>query len=176
MQRIRHIETTRDALPKVEPIAAKEVFVLKKLNVIFVCTGNSCRSQMAEGWARHLHPDTIEAFSAGLSPRPVDPLAVRVMAEAGVDISKQESHAVESFLTADIDLAITLCSDAAEHCPTFPPSVRMLHEPFDDPPHLSKPEMSTEQRLALYRRVRDQIRDYVASLPQTAAEIQLGRP
>jgi arsenate reductase len=141
----------------------------KKQNVIFVCTGNSCRSQMAEGWARHLRADSMEPFSAGLSPRGVDPLAVQVMREAGVDISKQESHAVQDFLTQDIDFAITLCSDSAERCPAFPRQVTMQHHPFDDPPRMCTPGMTMEEKLAIYRRVRDEIRDFVQRLPETNA-------
>ena len=84
----------------------------KKLNVLFVCTGNSCRTQMAEGWARHLHSDQLNPFSAGTEPRRVDPLAVKVMKEAGVDISAQETHHVRAFLAEDLDVVITVCSEA----------------------------------------------------------------
>jgi arsenate reductase (thioredoxin) len=136
-----------------------------KLNVIFVCSGNSCRSQMAEGWAKHLHTDRFRAFSAGTNPRQrVDPLAIQVMKEAGIDIARQETHAVEAFLAQDIDVAITVCDDAAESCPTFPAGVRMIHRPFDDPPRLAEGRTDAES-LEIYRRVRDDIRTYVERLP-----------
>ncbi len=138
----------------------------KKLNVLFVCTGNSCRSQMAEGWARHLQGDAINPFSAGIEPRRVDPLAVKVMKEAGVDISHQETNAVHEFLTQDLDCVVTVCSEAGEACPAFPEQVRVLHQPFDDPPWLTRTAQREEEKLAVYRRVRDEIRDYVEKLPQ----------
>jgi arsenate reductase (thioredoxin) len=141
----------------------------KRLNVIFVCFGNSCRSQMAEGWAHYLHRDTLNAFSAGIEPRRIDPLAIQVMKEAGVDISTQETHSVQAFLTHDIDYAILVCSEAAEVCPAFPAAVTMIHQPFDDPPQLTK-GMSDGDRLAVYRRVRDEIRSYVASLSELLAK------
>jgi arsenate reductase len=141
----------------------------KKLNMIFICFGNSCRSQMAEGWARHLHQDTINAFSAGIEPRRLDPLAVQVMKEAGVDISSQETHSVQAFLKQDLDYAILVCCEAAEACPVFPAGVTMIKQPFDDPPQLTK-GMSEDDRLALYRRVRDEIRAYVAGLREVLAK------
>ena len=137
----------------------------RKLNVLFVCTGNSCRSQMAEGWARHLRGDVINPFSAGIEPRRLDPLAVKVMKEAGVDISNQETHAVHDFLTEDIDFVVTLCRGAATTCPGFPEKVKVLHQPFDDPPSLTSTTQPEEEKLAVYRRVRDEIRDYVDKLP-----------
>jgi arsenate reductase len=137
----------------------------QKANVIFVCWGNSCRSQMAEGWARHLHGERLRAFSAGIEPKPqVDPLAVRVMKEAGVDISFQETHRVSRFIAQDIDAAILVCDEAADACPAFPPQVRTIRQTFDDPPRLAE-GMDEEARLAVYRRVRDEIRDYVERLP-----------
>ncbi len=141
----------------------------EKLNVIFVCSGNSCRSQMAEGWVRHLHAEKLRPFSAGIKPRPrVDPLAIAVMKEAGVDIAGQETHAVEEFLLQNIDFAITVCDDAAESCPTFPAGVRMIHHPFDDPPRLAEGK-SEPEGLAIYRRVRDEIRSYIVALPVVLA-------
>ena len=138
----------------------------RKLNVIFVCWGNSCRSQMAEGWARHLHRDTLNPFSAGIEPKPhVDPLAVQVMKEVGVDISFQETHRISTFLTQDIDAAILVCDEAASACPTFPSKVKTIRHTFDDPPRLAA-RQDEEARLAVYRRVRDEIRAYVAQLPE----------
>ncbi len=141
----------------------------KKLNVLFVCTGNSCRSQMAEGWARHLHSDQLNPFSAGTEPRRVDPLAVKVMKEAGVDISAQETHHVRAFLAEDLDVVITVCSEATKVCPAFPGKVRMVYKPFDDPPGLTRATDREEEKLAVYRRVRDEIRDYVEKLPEAFA-------
>jgi len=138
----------------------------RKLNVIFVCWGNSCRSQMAEGWARHLHPDTLNPFSAGIEPKPhVDPLAVLVMKEAGVNIAYQETHRMSAFLSHDIDAAILVCDEAADACPTFPSKVKTIRHTFDDPPRLAAGHDETEL-LAVYRRVRDEIRAYVAQPPE----------
>jgi len=139
----------------------------RKLNVLFVCTGNSCRSQMAEGWTRHLRGDAINPFSAGIEPRRIDPLAVKVMREAGVDISRQETHAVHEFLREDIDFVVTVCSEAAEMCPAFPGKVKVLHQPFDDPPWVTRATEREEEKLAVYRRVRDEIREFVQGLPES---------
>lgn len=139
---------------------------MKKLNVLFLCTGNSCRSQMAEGWARHLRGDRIEAFSAGLEARGLNPSAVKVMQEAGVDISRQKSQRVEEVLNVPFDYVVTVCSHADEHCPVFPGKARVVHRGFDDPPRLAKDAASEEEALAHYRRVRDEIRGFVESLPE----------
>ncbi len=141
------------------------------LTILFLCTGNSCRSQMAEGWARHLYPGRVRALSAGVAPKGLDPRAVAVMAEAGVDISGQGSHHVDDFLDEPLDLVVTVCDGARESCPIFPRPVRTLHHSFDDPPYLvtvaqEGGAMSTEEAaLAPYRRVRDEIRAFVAALP-----------
>jgi arsenate reductase (thioredoxin) len=139
----------------------------QKANVLFVCTGNSCRSQMAEGWAHYLYPDRINAFSAGIEPRRIDPLAVKVMKEAGVDISRQDSHSVDNFLARDLDLVVTVCSGAKEACPRFPAIAKMVHQPFDDPPQLARNSGTEDEALVHYRRVRDEIRDFVRRLPDT---------
>lgn len=136
------------------------------LKILFLCTGNSCRSQMAEGWARALKSDSIEAYSAGLEVRGLDPLAVRVMAEAGVDISRQQSKPVEAFLNASFDYVVTVCDQAYEACPLFGGDARVVHVGFDDPPRLAREARSEAGKLAVYRRVRDQIRAFVATLPQ----------
>ena len=140
--------------------------------VLFLCTGNSCRSQMAEGWVRHLHAPGIEAVSAGTHPKGVDPLAVRVMAEAGVDISRHISKLVDPVWFADgytrVDLVVTLCDAAATACPVPPRGIPVHHAPFDDPPALAAACTSDEGhdgRLAHYCRVRDEIRGFVAELP-----------
>jgi arsenate reductase len=140
--------------------------VAEKPKVLFLCTGNSCRSQMAEGWARHLKGDIIEAHSAGTEPHPMDPLAVRVMAEAGVDISTQWSKSVDELPAADFDYVVTLCDTAKESCPYFPARVRILHRGFDDPPQLAVGARTEDEALAHYRRVRDEIRAFVETLPE----------
>jgi len=137
----------------------------RSVRILFLCTGNSCRSQIAEGWARHLLGDQVEAFSAGTEPRPVDPRAIRVMAEAGVDISAQRSKSVDELTEADFDYVVTLCDDAKEACPYFPARVRVVHRGFDDPPELAAAARSEEEALAHYRRVRDEIRAFVETLP-----------
>lgn len=139
---------------------------MSKTNVLFVCEMNTCRSQMAEGWARHLHPDKIYAFSAGINKGLLDPVAVRVMKEAGVDISGQEVHAVKDFLTKDIDCVVTVCSVAAEKCPSFPPEINVICQTFDDPPALARHVDTEEGKLAVYRRVRDEIKMFVEGLPE----------
>ncbi|MHB0976299.1 MAG: arsenate reductase ArsC [Candidatus Aquicultorales bacterium] len=136
----------------------------EKLRVLFLCTGNSCRSQMAEGWARHLKGDAIEAFSAGIEAHGLNPRAVRVMAEAGVDISEQRSKLVTEFAGMDFDLVITLCDDARETCPVFPGRGRILHAGFDDP---AKTQGREEDILVSFRSVRDKIRDFIPTLPDT---------
>jgi arsenate reductase len=144
--------------------------VLPKLSVLFLCTGNSCRSQMAEGWARHLHGDRVEAASAGLEPAGLNPLAVRAMAEAGVEISAQRSTAIGELLAERFDLVVTVCDRARESCPVFPGAARTLHAGFDDPPWLARDARSEEEALPHYRRVRDEIRDFVAALPDRLAD------
>jgi len=137
-----------------------------KLKVLFLCTGNSCRSQMAEGWTRRLKGDVIEPCSAGVEVKTVDPLAVGVMAEAGVDISEQRSKHVSEVMQIPFDVVITLCSHARETCPFFPGAVKTMHVEFDDPPYLTQGMADEEERLAVYRRVRDLIRRFVETLPE----------
>jgi arsenate reductase (thioredoxin) len=123
---------------------------------MFLCTGNSCRSQMAEGWLRHLGGDRYEALSAGTRPQGVNPLAVRVMAEAGVDISGQRSKSVDDLLGEHLDLLVTVCGGARESCPVFGGQVKeRRHWPFDDP---AEAQGSEEEVLGVFRRVRDEIR------------------
>lgn len=140
--------------------------MLPRLKVLFLCTGNSCRSQMAEGWSRHLQADAIESWSAGTIPKSVDPRAVEVMREAGVDISEQSSKAVEELLDLDFDYVVTVCDGAHENCPVFPGRARILHRGFEDPPKLAEKASSEEEALSHYRRIRDQIRRFVETLPQ----------
>ncbi len=137
-----------------------------KPTVLFLCTGNSCRSQMAERWARHLKADAIEACSAGVEPSRLNPDAVRVMAEVGVDVSGQRSKHVNELADQPIDYVVTVCDHARESCPVFPGGAKVVHHTFDDPPHLAAAAKSDEERLAPYRRVRDEIREFVLSLPE----------
>jgi len=123
--------------------------------VLFLCTGNSCRSQMAEGWLRHLAGESFAAFSAGTHPAGQNPLAARVMAEAGVDISGQASKGVEVYAGQAFDWVITVCDQARESCPVFPGACQQLHWSFADPAAVSGSEA---EKLPVFRRVRDQIR------------------
>ncbi|MFH7326269.1 arsenate reductase ArsC [Desulfurivibrio sp. C05AmB] len=131
--------------------------------ILFLCTGNSCRSQMAEGWGRKLLAERFEVFSAGLEKHGLNPRAVQVMAEAGVDISAQYSKTLDELPDDHFDYVITLCGHANETCPYFPGKV--IHRGFDDPPRLAAGASNEEEALAHYRRVRDEIRDYVKNLP-----------
>jgi arsenate reductase len=133
--------------------------------VLFLCTGNSCRSQMAEGWARHLHGGRLTALSAGLDPHGLNPRAVQVMAEVGVDISGQSSDAVAAFAGQPVDVVFTVCGHAHESCPVWPGGARVVHHGFDDPPALAAGAASEEEALAPFRRVRDEIRAWIETLP-----------
>jgi len=135
-------------------------------NILLLCTGNSCRSQMAEGWARELKGEALQALSAGVSPHGLDARAVRVMAEAGVDISRQRPKHVGELLTMAFDWVVTVCDSARESCPRFPgAATRVVHRAFDDPPALARDARTEEEALAHYRRVRDEIRAFVETLP-----------
>jgi len=136
-----------------------------KMRILYLCGGNSCRSQMAEAWTRRLKGDLLEPYSAGVEARGVDPRAVRVMAEAGLDISGQRSKTVDALPVQDFDYVVTLCDRAKESCPYFPARTRLLHAGFDDPPALAAGAAGEEEALAHYRRVRDEIRAFVAGLP-----------
>lgn len=136
-----------------------------RLRVLFLCTGNSCRSQMAEGWARALKAEEIEAHSAGTHPHGMNRLAVRAMAEAGVDISGQTSKHVGS-LEGAFDFVVTVCDAAHEACPYFGGGAKVVHFGFDDPPRLAKGAETDEDAMPHYRRVRDEIRRFVETLPQ----------
>ncbi|MHC4810891.1 MAG: arsenate reductase ArsC [Planctomycetota bacterium] len=131
--------------------------------VLFLCTGNSCRSQMAEGWARHLHGEFLDACSAGTEPHGLNPLAVRAMAEAGVDISGHQSTAVEASDPESVSLVVSVCGHALEACPVWPGPARRVHRGFDDPPRLAADAASDEEAMPHYRRVRDEIRQFVAT-------------
>ena len=140
---------------------------VQKLNVLFLCTGNSCRSQMAEGWTRHLKGDVIEPYSAGIAPHGLDPRAIAVMAEAGVDISGHRSKHVDELKNIQFDYVVTVCDQAHESCPLFPGRTKVIHVGFDDPPRLAKQAKNEREVLNHYRRVRDEIRRFVESLPES---------
>ena len=140
---------------------------VQKLKVLFLCTGNSCRSQMAEGWARHLKGDVLEPYSAGIEPRGLDPRAVWVMAEVGIDIPGQRSKGVDEMKDLHFDCVVTVCDQAYESCPVFPGRTTVLHVGFDDPARLAQDSKNEQEALSHYRRVREEIRKFVESLPGT---------
>ena len=137
-----------------------------KIRLLFLCAGNSCRSQIAEGWARHLKDDDIEAYSAGIEKHGLNPNAVKVMAEAGVDISKHQSQTVNELPVREFDYVVTVCGHANENCPIFPGKAKVLHVGFDDPPKLAADAKNEEEALGHYRRVRYEIRAFVEKLPE----------
>ena len=139
--------------------------VRKKLKILFLCTGNSCRSQMAEAWTRRLKGDLIEPYSAGVAPHAVDPRAVKAMAEVGIDISGASSKSPEDLGDMEFDYVITVCDRAHQTCPVFPGSTRVVHVGFDDPPRLAENAPDEEEAMAHYRRVRDEIEAFVEKLP-----------
>ena len=142
----------------------------EKFKILFLCTGNSCRSQMAEGWTRKLKSDIIAVFSAGVETHGLNPNAVKVMAEAGVDISGHRSKLVNEFMDMELDAVITVCDNAHETCPYFPPRCKVLHVGFDDPPKmaaaLAEQGESEEKQLDCYRKIRDEIKAFVKKMPE----------
>ncbi|MFH1918462.1 MAG: arsenate reductase ArsC [Planctomycetota bacterium] len=140
------------------------------MHILFLCTGNSCRSQMAEGWARHLKGDVIEPYSAGIETHGLNPNAVRVMAEAGVDISGHRSKHVRELEKVRFDYVVTVCGHANENCPVFPGTAKVIHVGFDDPPKLAAEAETEEEALDHYRRVRDEIRGFILGLPDALSQ------
>ncbi len=134
--------------------------------ILFLCTGNSCRSQMAEGWARRLRGHLVEPYSAGIEKHGLNPHAVRVMAEAGVDISHHQSKTLDELRGVRFDFVVTVCGHAHETCPVFPGGAKVVHVGFDDPPKLAAGESDPDKALSHYRRVRDEIRRFVETLPE----------
>ncbi|MFQ5344910.1 MAG: arsenate reductase (thioredoxin) [Mariprofundus sp.] len=128
---------------------------MRKKRILFLCTGNSCRSQMAEGWLKHLGGENYEVFSAGIEAHGKNPRAIAVMAEAGVDISGQESEVVDTDILKTLDLLVTVCGHADAHCPAVILKGKREHWPFDDPARASGSE---DEIMAEFRRIRDQIR------------------
>lgn len=141
-----------------------------KAKILYLCTGNSCRSQMAEAWTNHLKGDEFEAYSAGVAPKAVDPRGIKAMAEAGLDISGQKSKDVDALGNMEFDYVVTLCDNARESCPYFPARTRLLHHGFDDPPELAADARNEEEAMVPYRRVRDEIRAFVEGLPGVLME------
>jgi arsenate reductase len=129
--------------------------------ILFLCTGNSCRSQMAEGWAHHLGDDLVDAQSAGIEAHGKNPRAIAVMQEAGVDISGQESTRVTDDMIRNADLVVTVCGHAHEHCPALPPGVKKIHWPLSDP---AKATGTEEEIMAQFRATRDEVCRRVAEL------------
>ena len=136
-----------------------------KIKILFLCTGNSCRSQMAEGFARAFKGETIEAYSAGVTPTAINLYAIKVMHEVGIDISAQRSKDVQELLDIPFDYVVTVCGHADEHCPTFPGKTKVIHIGFDDPPTLAASIKSEKEALDIYRRVRDEIQEFAKKLP-----------
>lgn len=139
---------------------------VSKFKILFLCTGNSCRSQMAEGFAKALKSQHVEAYSAGTKPQGLNPLAVKVMAEEGIDITKQESQHVDGLTGLDFDYVISVCDAARESCPIFSGKMQKIHVGFEDPPHLAKDCRTEEEALVHYRRVRDEIKRFIETFPE----------
>jgi len=134
---------------------------MPKVRILFLCTGNSCRSQMAEGWTRYLGADNVEVESAGIEAHGKNPRAIAVMAEASVDIAGQESTRVTDMMIRNADLIVTVCGHADEHCPVLPPGKKKIHWPLNDPAKASGTEAEI---MAVFRATRDEVRARVAAL------------
>jgi len=141
-----------------------------KTKILFLCTGNSCRSQMAEGWAKHLKNDVTQAWSAGIEKHGMNKRTIEVMAEVGVDISGHHSKLISELPARDFDYVITVCDHAHESCPLFPGKAKIIHRGFDDPPRLAADAANEEEALDHYRRVRNEIKSFVETLPEELPE------
>ncbi len=141
----------------------------KKLKILFLCTGNSCRSQMAEGLTRHFKGAEIDTYSAGVKPKGLDPLAIVAMKEINIDITSQTSKHIDSLKDIKFDYVITVCDHAAETCPILPGS-KIYHHSFNDPPKLAENCVTQEEKMIHYRRVRDEIKNFVLTLPESLEE------
>lgn len=134
-----------------------------KIKVLFLCTGNACRSQIAEGWVKHLKANSIEAYSAGVMPAGLSRRAVEVMAEAGIDISQQKSKHVDELKDIDFDYVVTVCDNARENCPVFPGKTKHIHKTFEDPTFMT----GTEQQIkAAFIKLRDQMKEFISKMPE----------
>ena len=136
----------------------------RKIRILFVCTANSCRSQMAEGWAKHLKADTIEPYSAGIRPHKVSQHTIQVMHEAGVDISDQRAEDVDDYSAVGFDYVITVCDNAKKQCPVFCGKTKAIHKRFGDPAAVIG---TAEQIMSEFRRVRDEIRAFIETMPES---------
>jgi arsenate reductase len=145
---------------------------LSKLKILFLCTGNSCRSQMAEGLCRHFKDGELDACSAGIEKHGLNPIAVQVMREIGIDISRHYSKTLDDMDTGALDYVVTVCGHAHETCPVFSGNAQVVHRGFDDPPGLARNAATEEEALGHYRRVRDEIRAFIQTLPQSLASTQ----
>ena len=132
----------------------------QKKRILFLCTGNSCRSQMAEGFLRHMAGDKFEVFSAGIKPTQVNPLAIKVMAEVGVDISKHRSKSAMEFIGQQFDYVVTVCDNAKQTCPIFPGKYEKIHWDLEDP---AEAKGNEEERLIFFRRIRDEIKNMISN-------------
>jgi len=140
-----------------------------KTKLLYLCTGNSCRSQMAEAWTRALKNDHYEVFSAGIETHGLSPSMVKVMAEAGIDVTSQTSDNISKYLDSGLDIVVSVCAHADENCPVFPGKIKRVHKGFEDPPKMAR-ELAAkgateEEQLEPYRRVRDEIKAWVETLP-----------
>lgn len=144
---------------------------MKKINLLFLCTGNSCRSQMAEGWTRYLKGNQINAYSAGIETHGLNPNAIKVMKEVGVDISNHKSQHIDEFKDIQLDVVVTVCGHAHETCPIIPGRSKVMHVGFEDPPKMAKElaenGASEDAQLECYRKVRDEIKAFVETLPES---------
>ncbi len=132
------------------------------MNILVLCTGNSCRSQLAEGYLRHFHGTVASIYSAGIETHGVNPRAITVMAEDGIDISIHTSNHVDEYLHIPFDLVLTVCDHASEQCPIFPGAVKRIHHNFPDP---AKARGTEEEIMSMFRQVRDEVKDYIKDLP-----------
>lgn len=135
-----------------------------KKSILFLCTGNSCRSQMAEALFRKYHGNEFDVYSAGIVKHGINPYAKQVLFEIGLDISNHQSNTVDELPVAQFDFVITVCSHADEHCPHFVAKTKVIHHGFDDPPKLTENFENDDERLPVYRRVRDEIESFVKTL------------
>ena len=134
-------------------------------SILFLCTGNSCRSQMAHGFAKALLSEKFNSYSAGIESHGLNPSAVEVMGEVGIDISGYQSQTLNEFANKEFDYVVAVCEHAADNCPVFPAKTNLIIRQFDDPPKLAKQAKTPEEALSCYRSVRDEIKHWISSLP-----------
>ncbi len=137
-----------------------------KLKVLFLCTWNSCRSQMAHGFTNTLKKDVVDAYSAGIESNVVNPNAIKVMKEIGIYLSGHKSTSLDEYVHMKFDYVVTVCDNANEQCPIFPGKTKHIHRGFDDPPKLAENAKTEEEKLNHYRRVRDEIEKFVMQIPE----------